>query len=340
MTTSDNPRMRRALHPAASEKTESMLTARQVDYVLEPNLAIAAIRTLEGHQVRLGEHRAPKNMVERYAEQMKRGAVFPAIVVTEAYELIDGNTRCAAAMRHGASTIPAYVCSGMSSLETRSLSIELNQTHGLRMTDEEIRRFVIGCVQSGVAVDVNAYAYARITGVKAASLVRWIGVERFRMRAANLGLSPTDTGLSDSAAVALQSTRLDAVFSAATALATATELSAAEIKAVVTRANAATSEAEALEIVARERATRSAVDRPTCLSATPRRSRGSALHLGGLLRYGVDDLLDVAPEKQREMHAGLRILRDLLDAAVTTAEARWEMKELATMSSQELLEVA
>jgi hypothetical protein len=338
MTTSDSPRIRRDLHPAVSEKTESMLAARQVDYVLEPNLAIAAIRTLEGHQVRLADHRAPKNMVERYAEQMKRGAVFPAIVVTEGYELIDGNTRCAAATRHGASTIPAYVCSGMSSLETRSLSIELNQTHGLRMTDEEIRRFVISCVQSGVAVDVDAYA--RITGVKAASLVRWIGVERFRVRAANLGVSATETGLSDSAAVALQSARLDAVFSAATALATGTEISAAEIRAVVMRANAATSEAEALEIVARERATRSAVDRPTCPSATARRSRGSALHLGGLLRFGVDDLLDVAPEKQREMHAGLCIVRDLLDAAVTAAEATWEMKELATMSSPELLEVA
>ena len=84
-------------HPAVSLQIESKLTARQVPFTFEPNLAIETIREVEGNQVRLSEHRAPKAMVARYAAQMKGGAIFPAIVVNGRHELIDGNTRWTAA---------------------------------------------------------------------------------------------------------------------------------------------------------------------------------------------------------------------------------------------------
>src|SRR5205085_5078456 len=169
---------RRDAHPATSEQVEAKLSARLIDYLFEPNLPIDAGRGVEGNQVRLGEHRAPKQMVERYAEQMKRGATFPAIVVNERRELIDGNTRRAAAMKNGATALPAYVCSGLTALEARSLSIELNQSHGIRMTDEEIRRFVAGSVREGH--DLDTKSYARITGAKASTVARWVAAEKFR----------------------------------------------------------------------------------------------------------------------------------------------------------------
>lgn len=338
MTTHENSPLRRDLHPAASRQTERMLVARQVDYVFEPNLELRAIRISEGHQVRFGDNRTPKKMVDHYAEQMRRGAVFPAIVVTEQFGLIDGNTRCAAAAKNRAGTLAAYVCSGMTPLETRSLSIELNQIHGLRMTDDEIRGFIVGCVHHGVEVDVGSYA--RMTGIKATLLARWIAVERYRVRTAKLGLPSCETRrLLDPAAAVLEGARLDAVFAAATKLAIETGPSAAQLKAVITTANAAPSEDEALAIVAVNQGRRSAVGMRHSSSRWPRRSAMSGLHLGGLLRFSVDELLDVAPLRQRETFAGLCMVRDLLDAAVTTAERTWNINDRDTSSSRELVKV-
>src|SRR5688500_8084811 len=86
------------MHPSASQQVETKLEARHIEFVFEPNLPITNIREVEGNQVRLSEHRAPREMVARYAQQMSAGATFPAIVVNDRLELVDGNTRLAAAM--------------------------------------------------------------------------------------------------------------------------------------------------------------------------------------------------------------------------------------------------
>ncbi len=118
----------RASHPSASPQVESRLKARHLNYTFEPDFELDSIRDVEGNQVRRIEHRVPKDIVDRYAEQMKRGAVFPAIVLNDHHELIDGNTRTAAARRNGRRVIAAYVCRDVSALAARSLSVELNQT--------------------------------------------------------------------------------------------------------------------------------------------------------------------------------------------------------------------
>src|SRR5271154_4959333 len=93
-------------HPASSPEIERKLQARYIEYVFEPNLSVGDIVDVEGNQVRLSEHRAPREMVERYAEQMKAGAIFPAIVVNDRRELVDGNTRRLAALKIGRDVIP------------------------------------------------------------------------------------------------------------------------------------------------------------------------------------------------------------------------------------------
>ena len=70
---------------------------------------------------------------------MKHGAQFPAIVLNDRLERIDGNTRLEARIKNGDMTIPAYICHGLTQLQARSLSVELNQSNGLAMTEEEIR---------------------------------------------------------------------------------------------------------------------------------------------------------------------------------------------------------
>lgn len=339
MTTSSETLARRDLHPATSEQIESKLVARQIDYVFEPNLPLDAIRNAEGHQVRLDRHRAPKQMVERYAEQMKRGAIFPAILVNERRELLDGNTRCAAARKNGQTAIAAYVCSGITPLEARSLSIELNQSHGLRMTDQEVRAFLAGSVREGT--DLDTKSCARVTGAKPSMIARWVAVEKFRIRAARAGLATSDTAvLSEAVQVALQGARLDSVFRGAAELAQAAELPAAQMKAVVARANAAASERDALAVVDAERRAHGDGVRARNAPNRTRRSGRPALHLGGLLRFGIDDFLDVAPEKQREAFHGLRMVRDLLDAAVETARAEWDLPSVRTDGPADLVEVA
>src|ERR1700722_13857120 len=88
-------------HSASSTLVEDRLRARHITYRLEPNFAIDKIAETDGNQVRLIEHRAPPDMVSRYAEQMKAGATLPAIVVNDRAELIDGNTRRLAAIKAG-----------------------------------------------------------------------------------------------------------------------------------------------------------------------------------------------------------------------------------------------
>lgn len=316
------------MHPAASAQTESKLAARHVRYVFEPNLDINEIRDVEGNQVRLSEHRAPKAMVDRYAEQMKAGAVFPAIVVNDRYEIVDGNSRWMASQRIKRDKIAAYVCSDLSALQARSLSVELNQSHGLSMTDDEIRAFVTSAVEEGQVLD--AKAYSRMTGVKASRLTRWVAAKHFDMRAARDGMTKEQLeDLPDSVRAALNVAKLEAVFLQVTALAIDAKVPAVQLRTIVTEANAAPSESEALAVVARARAVRSEDIRTIAsgFKAAPRKSKGLALYIGGLLRFEVEDLLDVAPDKQAEMFTRMSYLRERLDAALARARVEWDLED-------------
>jgi ParB-like chromosome segregation protein Spo0J len=322
-------------HPSASMQIESKLAARHVSFTFEPNLRTDQIRNVEGNQVRLGEHRAPKVTVDRYAEQMKAGAVFPAIVVNDRYELVDGNTRWMAAQRNNRKTIAAYVCSDLSALQARSLSVELNQSHGLSMTEDEIHAFVTSAVEERQVLDTKAYS--RMTGVKASSLARWVAAKHFEMRAAREGITADQLeGLSDSVRAALHVVKLRAVFLEITALAIEARVPAAQLKAIIAEANAASSEAEALAVVAHAHEVRSDEVRANAagFKGARRKSAGSALHIGGLLRFEVSDLLDVSPDKQSDMFMRMSLLRERLDGALARASVEWDLAKAGRGGNQ------
>jgi hypothetical protein len=317
----------RTSHPAVSQQIEQMLKARTIDFEFEPNIKISEIREAEGNQVRLTEHRAPKDQVAKYAVAMKHGATFPAIVLNDRLERIDGNTRLEAAIKNGDETIPAYICHGLTPLEARSLSVELNQSNGLAMTEEEIRRFVDGAVLEGQHADLRSLA--RMTGVRDSKIARWVAETQFKARAVREGIDERHVNaLPPSTRAALQATRLAAVFSAITQLAAEARIPASAVKKVVAQANAASSESEALAIVSAERAARADEIRAVGSGFSPRdnrRSKGSAQHIGGLSRFNVDDLLDVAPEKQYETFRRIQLLRDRLNEVVSRAEREWDL---------------
>src|SRR5215831_9055201 len=98
------PRNSRTAHPAVSQQIEQMLRARSIEFDFEPNVLISEIRDVKGNQVRLSEHRA----------------LFPAVVLNDRLERIDGNTRLEARLKNGETTTPAYICHGLTPLEARS----------------------------------------------------------------------------------------------------------------------------------------------------------------------------------------------------------------------------
>jgi hypothetical protein len=308
-----------------------MLTARSIEFDFEPNVQISEIRDAEGNQVRLTEHRAPKDQVAKYSVAMKHGAQFPAIVLNDRLERIDGNTRLEARIKNGDTTIPAYICHNLTPLEARSLSVELNQSNGLAMTEEEIRRFVEGAVQEGQHADVRSMS--RMTGITEAKLQRWVAETQFIQRAEREAIDERHVNvLPPSTRAALNATRLAAVFRATTQLAAEARMPAAEVKKVVARANQAPSESDALAVVTAERNARIEEIRSVGSGFSPRnnrRSAGSAQHIGGLVRFEVEDLLDIAPEKQFETFQRLRLLRDKLDEVVSRAEREWDLTPLA-----------
>lgn len=317
----------RTAHPSVSQQIEQMLKARSIEFDFEPNVQISEIRDAEGNQVRLTEHRAPKEQVEKYAVAMKHGATFPAVVLNDRLERIDGNTRLDARIKNGDETTPAYICHGLTPLEARSLSVELNQSNGLAMTEEEIRRFVDGAVREGQHADLRTLS--RMTGVKDSKIARWVAETQFKARAERENIDDRHVSvLAPSTRAALHPARLAAVFRNATQLAADARMTVADVKKLVAQANAASSESEALAVVEAERELRADEIRAVASGFSPRddrRSKGSAQHLGGLARFHVDDLLDVAPDKQFDTYNRMKLLRDRLDEAVNRAKQEWDL---------------
>jgi hypothetical protein len=143
--------------------------------------------------------------------------------------------------------------------------------------------------------------------------------------------------LSDSVCAALHVAKLEAVFVQAKALAVDARVPTAELKTIITEANAAPSEVDALAVVARARAARS--DKIKMIAAgfksARRRSNGSALHISGLLRFEVADLLDISPDKQVEMFKRMSSLRERLDGALARARVEWNLEGGAGAADRE-----
>ena len=332
------PRNSRTAHPAVSQQVEQMLRARSIDFDFEANVQISEIRFAEGNQVRHEHHRAPKEQVAKYAVAMKHGATFPAIVLNDQLERIDGNTRLEARIKNGDDTIPAYICHGLTPLEARSLSVELNQSNGMAMTEDEIRGFVEGAVLEGQHADLRTLS--RMTGVRDTKLARWVAETQFKARAEREGIEERHINvLPASTRAALQATRLAAVFRAVTCspptLASRSSTSRSSSHRPTPRPPSPTRSASSTA----ERELRADEIRAVASGFSPkddRRSKGSAQHIGGLVRFEVEQLLDVAPEKQYDTYQRMKLLRDRLDEVVARAEREWDLTPPSEPANDEI----
>jgi len=108
------------------------------------------VRNNSEGQVRIKDHLAPPKLVAQYAHQMEQGAQFPPIVICKrTKEVADGNTRLAAKIKTGSSTVPAYVA------DFPDLSVRMffagrsNQQGGLRLDSGEAKALAIMLLQEG-----------------------------------------------------------------------------------------------------------------------------------------------------------------------------------------------
>lgn len=135
-------------------------------------LAISQIRTDGGTQPRLQLDFA---IVSEYAESMADGATFPPITVFHDganYWLADGFHRLSAVVQNGATEIPADVRQGtLQDAQWHSYSV--NQSHGLRRTNDDKRRAVEAALQHEYARRYSNVQIARHCGVSEITIRRY-----------------------------------------------------------------------------------------------------------------------------------------------------------------------
>lgn len=127
--------------------------------------------------------------VDRYAADMTRGDVFPAVAVRDVrgkLSLIGGNHRRAAAVKAGIPTLPAYVIT-CTAAQARQLAYEDNRTHGLPLKPSERATLSARLVLIDGMSQTEA---AAVTGSTAQLVAMAVSAERAARRAAELGCPP------------------------------------------------------------------------------------------------------------------------------------------------------
>lgn len=188
-----------------------------------------------------------EEVVERYAEDMRRGDTFPPIIVAAhgaGFRILGGNHRHAAAAVAGQSHIASIIVDGPA--ETlQLLSFEDNRKHGLAPSDEDR----IG--QANILMDQgwSEKAAAEAVGIGVGKVQRARGVEEAERRAVQLDVPAGFFALPASSRWRLGNVKSDPVFAAAAECAIATQMTSSEVFTWVTELNNARSEADAMTMI-------------------------------------------------------------------------------------------
>lgn len=150
-------------------RIEGLLTEWNLDFEFDAEYPLRKIDAdYNESQVRLPDHRAPRDTVEEFTAQM-RGQLalgrlaFPPIVLTHNGRLIDGNTRKAAAAQNGLETFPAYLVKLPRPDFGLMIGAALNQMGGKRLTAEESYAAAEKMMREGYPDDAIARTLGRST---------------------------------------------------------------------------------------------------------------------------------------------------------------------------------
>lgn len=245
--------------PPAADAAAAEIANLGFSYKLDEGYDLTQVSLDRRIQVRNVKSYIPKQMVERFAAQMRGGAVFPPIVVTADGWLVDGNTRYAARVKRREMLHPAYVLDVSwedADAHTQHMLFALAATlnsHGGKQLDADEQR---AAARQLIELGWRNEQVARTIGVpvaKLATIKRQLQAEK-RMR--EIGVDPAAVKtklnvLGDTAALALNGDPYKAVVD----LAADANLSQPEIKVLVRAAKDTGSDTKALELLSQQRET-------------------------------------------------------------------------------------
>jgi ParB-like chromosome segregation protein Spo0J len=175
------------------EPFERKFDLHNVKYELVGDVPLDSMEKRESSQVRSHSPIAPAQQVERYRMAMAAGQTFPPVVLW-GNVILDGNTRIAAARKHGVTSLPAYRVSCRNERQALILAAALNQLNGRPLTDEEAREAAERMMDDGMKDEY----IAREVQVNAAKVRRWRKERATNERADRLGVADEIAALSAS----------------------------------------------------------------------------------------------------------------------------------------------
>jgi predicted transcriptional regulator len=221
-------------HESRDPKVEEWLEEEGVTFDFNPEFSIkrvdfdASIK----NQARLNVQLVPE-VVERYAELMESGIVFPAMVgymKNNKLVFIDGNHRGQAHLLKGSTSIPVYVVKGANASKIIALTFMANTTHGLPNNEDERIEHALHMIREGVT---QAYA-ANMMGLKSSEVSNaWRKSEADR-RAAAIGVKQNEwNSISPASRVRVVSIANDQILKKAVSVITKLNMKSTEIDKLV-----------------------------------------------------------------------------------------------------------
>jgi hypothetical protein len=279
-------------------RQESLYLSWNIPFELV-ELPLADIRVLEGAQVRDLGNIAPSEGVTEYATHMRAGAKFPPIAVMRPNILIDGNTRLGAARSNRFDSTPAYLLEISTVDVAKAVAAALNQLNGRRLTSAEVQKSALIMLRE---LHLSDDAVAAAIG-RSSQMVRiWRRYGETEAHASRLNLDEHLDKVSKNQRDVLASVTLDAPFAELVKLTSDIKVPNSELRRVVKAVTAASSDADALEVVAAARKGMVAVGPEPRRAQINVKARRARMIVPQVLNLRPADLFDAAKaEEDRKM---------------------------------------
>jgi hypothetical protein len=314
-------------------RIEGLLREWELEFEFDAEYPLKKIDAETGEtQVRMPEHRAPRETVEEFTTQMRGqlllGRVtFPPLVLTHNGRLIDGNTRKAAATRNGLEVFPVYLVRLPRTDFGPMIGAALNQMGGKRLTAEE----AYAAAERMMREEYADEAIARTLGRSVQMVRNYRRERRYRDAADRTGVAALT--VSRSAQRHLADVTHDEPFKAAVELVASAKAAPRDVQELVQDVSSARSERQELEIVDEYRKKWKPAGPPPQRTTPTRAATAAARKVDAVLAIKAP-ASELAPASLRaDLEPKWQQLRDRADQVLAAfAEAPAEPEELPLTS--------
>lgn len=309
MTTSSTPDMIDARKIGIM--TEAKLVEWNIPYEYIPAFPITDAKNVEGAQIRDGVHRVIEELAQEYAGQMKHGAIFPPIVLTNYDVLVDGNTRIRAATINKSKTLPAFKAQFPNMVLARAFAAAMNQQGGRRLTRDEAHSAALDLMRFNHTDE----SIARELGYSRTQINNWRKEREVGERAERTMVADKLEKVKRQDQWKLAGLTMDAPFAAAVELVADVQPSAKDLGALVKAVKGAASEAEQLQVIAEHRGQLVPSGPPPHRPMVPEQMKAARMTLPRLvkLRGSVGLLVEQDDARRGPWIESWRTVRDLAD---------------------------